>query len=84
MEQKSLWQVKERNVCKSRTESQMRQQHGIIKRRRARVEEEVQEALKHFGITDEEIKENGFWIVKNTETSRRNIGIRSILDTKGN
>lgn len=47
------------------------------------MEEEAQKALEHFGITDDEIKENGFWIVKNTETSRKNLGIGNILDING-
>lgn len=47
------------------------------------MEEEVQKALEHFGITDDEIKENGFWILKNTETGRKNLGIGNIFDIKG-
>lgn len=47
------------------------------------VEEEAQKALEHFGINDDEIKGNGFWIIKNTEISRKNLGIGNVPDING-
>ena len=44
--------------------------------------ERIQEAIEHFGITEEEL-EGGIWVVDNTVRARKNWGIEGDLQVAG-